>query len=202
MNKKISLLAVLLFLFVSKTNAQLLSEEPIRFHKSNTENGLIFGSITFPDVKTKFDGYLLWLSCKEDGKELWQACGKIYLKPKMFKAKHKGELDGGKTYLFAIEKPPGQYSISGIRLIILKVGLGGTIEGPSTDIVGFTIPFDVKKGEITYIGNINIDEYALKTDLVMSIKDEFQKDKNALKNLQKFVNWDAATKSEIKMIRN
>lgn len=195
MNKKVSLFVVLLFLFVSNTNAQLLPEEQIRFHKSNTENGLIFGSITFPEVKMKFDGYVLWMSCKEEGKDEYKKCGKIYLEPQMFKKKHNGEIDGGRTYLFAFEKPPGQYNISMLRLVALKV----MYDERDTDLTGFSIPFDVRKGEITYIGNININEYATNSEPTITLEDKFIKDKNSIKYLQKMVNWEAAVKSKLEL---
>ena len=193
---------LLLFAFLSfsiNCHAQLLPEKQIRFHKDYSQTGLVFGTLTFPEIKIRFDGYLLWLGCKEDGKEQWKSCGKIYLTPQMFKKKHKGELDEGRTYLFAYEKPPGQYVISGLRLIILKVALGGTYTGPDTDITGFSIPFDVKKGQITYIGNININEYAFKGEQVVTLKDEFTKDMNAIKNIHKMVNWDIAVKSTLEL---
>ncbi|MES2410990.1 MAG: hypothetical protein V4535_06050 [Bacteroidota bacterium] len=145
MRLKYSLLLLFALLNFSATcRAQLLPEEPIRFHKDYTEKGLIFGSITFPEVKMKFDGYVLWMKCIEEGKELWKKCGKIYLEPQMFKKKHNGEIDGGRTYLFAFEKPPGQYSISMLRLVALNV----VYDGGDTDLTGFSIPFDVQKGEI------------------------------------------------------
>ncbi len=194
----------IVFLFFATTffsvncHAQKLHDDVIRFHKDYTENGLVFGTISFPQIKQRFDGYFLWISCKEDGDISWKSCGKISMRPQMFKAKHNGELDGGKTYIFAMEKPPGQYNITGIRLSILKVG---QYVSKDTDVPGFTIPFDVKKGEIIYIGNININEYALKGEELITVDDKFEKDKNSLKNLQKMVNWDAATKSKLEIIR-
>ena len=67
-------------------------------------------------------------------------------------------------------------------------------------IGGFSIPVEVKKGEITYIGNITINEDVPPNEMRTSIADKFEKDKNALKNMYKFVNWDSATKSSIEII--
>ena len=197
---------VIVFLFLSSfyfsesCMAQRLPEEVIRFHKDHTENGLIFGSVTFPKEKMKFDMYFLQITYMSSDKKLWRRnSSKIKINPTFLESKHIGELNGGKTYLFAFEKPPGNYSIGWVRLSTLKLG---QYVSNDTDVSGFSIPFTVNKGEITYIGEINIDEYSATSPWMITVEDKFERDKNAMKNLQKMVNWDAAVKSELKIIRN
>lgn len=194
LHKRLLFLFLIILFFSANCKAQLLPDEPIRFHKDYSENGLVFGSITFPEAKMKFDGYVLWIKRLEDGK--WKSFGKIYLEPQPFKKKHNGEIDQGRTYLFAFEKPPGQYDIPMLRLVAQKV----LYDGKDNDLTGFSIPFEVKKGEITYIGNININEYATKGEPIITLEDKFIKDKNSLKYLQKMVNWEAAVKSKLELI--
>ena len=193
---------MLLFLVFSTNGiAQRLppEDEPLRFHQGYSENGLIFGSISFPMQKLNYDGAFLQIDyISDDKKERRKNSCKIKIGPTMFKGKHNGELDGGRTYLFVMEKKPGSYTIDWLRFTILKVG---DYNGIEKDVAGFYIPFDVKKGEITYIGNITIDEYAPLSNSIINISDQFEKDKNAMKEMQKMVNWDASIKSELKINR-
>ena len=191
---------IALFFFSVTCKAQLLPEEPIRFHKDYTEKGLIFGTLTFPSVDMKFDMYFIQITYKSLDKKLFRRnSSKIKLTPTMFVSKHNGELEGGKTYLFALEKPPGDYIISWIRLSTLKLM---QYNSNDTDITGFSIPFTVNKGEITYIGEININENDINGKEAITLKDEFERDKNAMKNLYKLVNWDSAVKSKLELNRN
>ena len=56
----------------------------------------------------------------------------------------------------------------------------------------FSIPFDVKKGEITYVGNIIFNEYANENDTLVSYKNNYEKDINAIKTIQPSVDWSRA----------
>ncbi len=187
----------LLLLFSWSGFAQRLPEEPLRFHKDYTENGLIFGTITFPEIKMRFDNYSLYLNYNTDDKKIHRknSCH-IKIDPTMLVGKHYGELEGGKTYLFVMEKAPGHYDITSLKLTIFKLfDASPTFTGVS----GFTIPFDVTKGSITYIGEINVNEYATKDENVISLKDQFERDKTALKSKYIRVNWDLAVKSNLQL---
>ncbi len=193
-----SFIALLFTLFhFSVGHAQRLPEEVMRFHKDHTENGLIFGSISFPREKIAYDGIKLNINYNtDDSKKRKKNSGKIKIGPTMLKARHDGELEGGKTYLFTMEKEPGQYNIPQLTLTIFKVLDHSPVEKFVTD---FNIPFEVKKGEITYIGEIFIDEYLDKSAEIISVNDKFERDKNAMKNLQKMVNWESAVKSKLEI---
>ncbi len=175
--------------------AQRLPEEQLRFHKDHTEKGLIFGTITFPEEKLRFDGIYLNLNYISDVVKIHKKFSdKIKIGPTMLKRKHNGELDNGRTYLFVMEEEPGQYEINYLRLTIFKITDHATND---THVSGFSIPFEVKKGEIKYIGNINIDEYGSINPWMITVRDQFERDKNAMKERQKMVNWDAAIKSSL-----
>ena len=119
----------------------------------------------------------------------------IHISPEqIFKMKHNGKMEDGKTYLFVLEKLPGKYTISSLRLFT-NGGLYTKI-----DVVdGFLIPFEVKKGEILYLGEIIINEYRQEGEPFITINDNFERDINGLKNRQKMINWDITVKSELKI---
>lgn len=192
----------LLFTFIYfslQCNAQRLPDENYSFIKDSVQNGLIFGTITFPKEKMKFDSYFLQVAYLSSDKKMQRKnSSKILINPTMFNKKHIGELDEGRTYFFATEKPIGNYSICWLRLSTLKLM---QYVSNDTDITGFSIPFTSKKGEITYIGNININEYAMEGEQIMTIKDEFERDKNAINSLPMNVNFNDAVKSDIIIIQ-
>ena len=200
-NKGFITVAFLLFTvlyFPSKCNAQRLPDENYNFIKDDAQNGLIFGTVTFPKDKMKYDMYFLEVAYVSSDKKMQRRnSSKIKINPTMFIKKHIGELDEGRTYLFAIEKPIGNYSICWLRLSTLKMM---QYVSNDTDLTGFSIPFTVNKGEIKYIGNININECALEGEQVITIKDEFERDKNAINSLPMNVNFNDAVKSDIKII--
>ena len=196
----IPLIFILLTVFLIQSCAvSALSSEPMRFRKETAENGLIIGSITFPKEKARFNGYFIRVSGKDsDEKIAKKNSTEIQISPEqIWKMKHKGELDNGLTYLFAIERPEGKYEIPSIRLFTNS----GIAALQRTNYSGsFSIPFDVKKGEITYVGNIIFNEYADENDTLVSYKNNFEKDINAIKSIQPSVDWSKAVNDENRKI--
>ena len=188
---QITLVLILAILFCQSCAVGALPTEPMTFKKETAANGLIVGSITFPNSKAKFNGYFIKISSTTaDEKTAKQNTTEIHISPEqMTKMKHVGELDNGLTYLFAIERPEGPYEIPGIRLFKNS----GIAALQRTIFSGqFSIPFDVKKGEITYVGNILFNEYAGANDTLIRYKNNYQRDINALKELQPGVAWSSA----------
>lgn len=168
-----------------------LPTEPMNFRKETAKNGLIIGSITFPKEKARFNQYFIRISgIDSDEKIAKKNSTEIQITPEqIWKVKHKGELDNGLTYLFAIERPEGKYEIPNVRLFTN----GGAIALQRTNYSGsFSIPFDVKKGEITYVGNIVFNEYAGENDTLVSYRNNYEKDINAIKKIQPSVDWSKA----------
>lgn len=155
----------------------------------NSENGLIIGSITFNDVNAKFSSYFPKIVSLSDGKS-----SEFTIQPNGLAAyKHWGELQDGKTYLFAITKKTGDYEINQIRCNL----------GYNQHNIGkFSIPVNVKKGEIVYIGEINLNEYASETDTLIRLNNEFKRDIAGFqkKSFKTKINWDLAKESENKII--
>lgn len=202
---KINVLSIVFFItliVVPSSTAQEISMDQISFRPQKTENGLIFGSITFPKEKARFTAYYLKLSFKSTDKKIARKNSKeIEFKPtNFFKISHAGELDNGLTYLFALERPVGEYEFSSIRLysnsgfLILDILNGEPIVG------GFSIPVKVNKGEITYVGNISFNEYAEKNEKIVTYQNNFKKDLVGIKKEQQYVYWDVAKNDTLRKI--
>jgi hypothetical protein len=168
-----------------------ITAQNLTFNPNKTDKGLIFGSITFPKEKAHFNEYFIQISYKTDDKKIARKNFKeVHISPaQIFKMKHKGELDNGLTYLFAIERPAGENEITGIRLFSNS---GFAILQKNSGLGGFSIPFKVNKGEILYIGNILFNEYAEKGEVAVSYQNNFKKDLAGIRNIEKYIYWDAA----------
>lgn len=187
----ISILFICTTILIQSCALSAISSEPMHFKKETAQNGLIVGSITFPSEKARYNGYFIRItSIDSDEKVAKKNSTEIHISPdQIFKMKHTGQLDNQKTYLFAIERPEGNYEIPSIRLFTNS----GVPSLQRTNYVGgFSIPFNVKKGEITYVGNIVFDEYANKDIIPVNYRNNFQKDINAIKIIQPYVDWDTA----------
>ncbi len=187
----LSIVCITISILVQSCAVNALSTEPMNFSKETAQNGMILGSITFPKEKARFNGYFIRITGTDsDEKKAKKNSTEIQIKPEqIFKMKHRGQLDNGLTYLFAIERPEGKYEIPSIRLFTNS----GVAILQRTDYSGsFSIPFDVKKGEITYVGNIIFNEYAEENDTLVTYKNNFERDVNGIKNLQPNVDWSKA----------
>ena len=160
-----------------------LSSEPMNFTKSS-EKGLLVGSVTFPTNKPNFNGYFFRLT--NNTSQEFQV-----------NRNQSGQLDGGRTYLFAIERPVGVSEIPSVRLFHNSGMIAGQYDVRTG---GFSIPYEIKKGEITYIGNITFNDYAKKGDTVVALNNNFEKDIEALKKLQPTIDWNSAKNDQNRKI--
>jgi hypothetical protein len=187
------LLIVIIPFFQSCGVVTSIPYEPIVFRKETTKNGLIFGSITFPNEKAKFNGYFLKIVINDSIKKVSDknSIEIRFIPEQILKMKHDGQLENGKTYLFVLERREGKYIIPGINLFN---NYGYSTR--STFIDGFSIPFDVKKGEINYIGNIIFDENMSTNEHPVKINNNFKRDVDAIAKIQPSVDWRNAIDSE------
>lgn len=187
-------LSTFIFFFtVTKSSAQKMTFDP-----KKTDNGLIFGSITFPEEKAMFNGYFLLISFKStDPKTARKNSKEVRFSPaQITRMRHKGDMDNGLTYLFAVEKPEGEYEITNMRLFSNS---GIMLLQRNDNVSGFSIPFKVNKGEIKYFGNIRFNEYAYKgknVEKIVMYQNNFEKDLIGIKKKEPFVYWDAAKKDD------
>ena len=181
-----------------QTPALALPNEPTRLH--NLNNGLIFGSITFPKERARFTSYFIQVRSLNDSLKIAKKNAKeIYVNPELvFGTKHVGQLDNGKTYLFVLERPADNYEISGIRLF---TNSGIQILQKNGNVAGFTIPFKVTEKKITYVGNLVFDEYAAESDTVIRYKYNFERDSKALRELKSNIDWTQAENDTTRKIK-
>lgn len=199
---KIITLSVILFssiILVQSCAVSALQSEPMTFSKETSQNGMLIGSITFPTEKPKFNGYFIRVSnINADEKIAKKNSTEIHISPEQIvRMKHKGQLDNGRTYLFAIERPEGKYEFPSVRLFTNS----GFAALQRTNYSGsFSIPFDIKKGEITYVGNIIFNERAGENDTLVSYKNNYKRDIEEMKKIQPSVNWNQAINDENRKI--
>jgi hypothetical protein len=185
-------LIISISIFIVQSCAMAVPSMPIdqmTFKPKETKNGLIFGSITFPKSKAKFNAYFLGLHFKSNDIKLSEKNSTEieFVPEQFFRMKHNGELDNGLTYLFAIERPEGDYEFCGIRLFENN---GIQILNRDYNLKGFSVPFSVKKGEISYVGNFNFNEYDFENEKAVSYNNNFEKDLAGIKKAQIYVYWN------------
>lgn len=152
-----------------------LPTEPMTFSKTS-EKGLLVGSVTFPTDSPNFNGYFFRLT--NNTSQEFQV-----------NRNQSGQLDEGRTYLFAIERPVGVSEIPSVRLFHNSGMIAGQYDVRTG---GFSIPYEIKKGEITYVGNISFNDYAKKGDTVVGLTNKFERDIEELKKLQPSIDWSSA----------
>jgi hypothetical protein len=183
---KIITLSVVLFssiILVQSCAVASLPTEPMNFSKSS-EKGLLVGSVTFPTNKPNFNGYFFRLT-NNTSQEF------------QINRNQDGQLDEGKTYLFVIERPVGVSEIPSVRLFHNSGMIAGQYDVRTG---GFSIPYEIKKGEITYIGNITFNDYAKKGDIVVGLNNKFERDIEELKKLQPSIDWSNVKNDENRKI--
>lgn len=159
--------------------------------RESSNNGLIVGTISFPTKKPRFNSYFpSFFSINENKRS------EIQIKPRVsFGERHVGEIEEGKTYLFCLEKSPSNFEINSVRLSL--IGIGGSVR----DIIikDFSIPFEVKKGEIVYVGEITINENSLENNPI-KFSDKFDRDIEAFKTFYPLIHWDDVVNSKATII--
>lgn len=172
-----------IFILVQSCAVASLPSEPMNFSKTS-EKGLLVGSVTFPNDKPNFNGYFFRLT-NNTSQEF------------QINRKQGGQLDEGKTYLFIIERPVGVSEIPSVRLFHNSIIIAGQYDIKTG---GFSIPYEIKKGEITYIGNVTFNDYAKKGDLVVGLNNKFERDIKELKKLQPSIDWNNVKNDESRKI--
>lgn len=185
-------IAVGVILVTQSCVTRALDSKPIEFN-AESQTGLIMGSVTFNEVQPRFESYYIYAQSLDNKKDVTE----IFIDPETEgKIRHNGELNNGKTYLFVLEKNPGRYEINKIKFTSTNA------EASQKNVYhkDFSIPVEVKKGEITYIGELKIDEYGLDRASVLNIQDNFAHDVQGIRKKQPLIDWTRAKKASFKMI--
>ena len=197
MTKKIYFLKIfVLFIILFNHHSSIaqtsrMSGGKLTFIPNKTNEGLIFGSVTFPNKKALYNSYSFIFRYKNtDDRTTRKNSTSFTIRPKqLFKVEHGGELDEGLTYLFAFKLPEGEYELSKISFHANggMMGIGFNFIDPIDKIQIKSV-----KGEINYVGNIVFDEYFLNNEDVIKHRDHFEKDLEAIKKEQLYIYWQAA----------
>ncbi|GAB3717133.1 hypothetical protein [Flavobacterium koreense] len=192
--KKLLSLMLLFFIFqiiFSCASKSLPNSESFKFD-SSSKNGLLIGTITFIDQKPSYNGYFLRLTDYNRDE--------ISIPVNGLTPKHSGQLDNGRTYLFMIERAEGKYDIPFIRVF----SNSGIQAFQSKGFVrGFSIPYNIEKGKISYLGNIIFDDRIANQNPdsgdVIKIKDELFRDVETFKKYYPSINFDSIKSGSFKL---
>lgn len=154
---------------------------------ASSQTGLAIGTITFEGDVPKNDIYRFFYSpVSADKKFTSKNDGKIQILGRVDdERKYSGDFNNGKTYLFAIEREPGQYAFTQYNYLTRK-GPTGMVYSSNE----FAIPFEVKKGEISYIGELTYIESAEKGTPRLIVTDFMTRDLPEFKQKFPNINWD------------
>jgi len=189
-NSKIGKIFILLITIASIQCCAVFSSsgEQKKQQKETDINGIIIGSLTFPKEKARYDIYSIRVTGKYTDKNiLKEYTTDIRFYPEQtLRMRHIGDLDNGLTYLYTMKIPEGKYEIPYVSLF-RNSGIRALQRSVFAD--GFSIPFEVKKGEIIYIGNIFLNEYAKKNDTIVSFRNNYEKDIDAIMSILPGIDW-------------
>lgn len=188
---KIIILLISIYIFQSCAIAAI-SSEPITFNK-DSENGLIVGTISFSNNKARFNTYLPYFHSL-DKVNFKKLSTEIFIRPSVWNGKHIGELEDGKTYLFAFERKPGKYRLAHIRLSTVSSVGGYTRDSYINFNEDVSKTFEVKKGEITYFGELFIDELTTPKITIVKFNNKLDRDLEGLKMKQPNIDWELLKK--------
>ena len=153
------------------------------------EKGLAIGTITFEGDVPLNDIYRFFYEATSGDKKFKKAnAGKIIISGRSDgKSGFNGDFNDKKTYLFIIEREPGTYAFNQYAYLD-HLGPSGTVSSSKK----FAIPFEIKKGEITYMGELDYVDRIQKGDIRIYVADYFKRDLPEFKKKYPQANWDKA----------
>lgn len=183
----IGLLIIMTSIFTA-CGISAMQESSINFREHTAVNGRVVGSVTFVNTKPSHRNYWLRLSSKSTDKKIARRNStSVVFSANGLPKEFVGELERGQTYLFTEEMMVGDYDVSAM-VFVRPIGMGTEYITYS----GFSIPFSVQKGKITYIGNIIVDESIMGQDSFISYKNMYDRDINAMRKTYPEVVWTRA----------
>ena len=189
----LSLISILATSCISTKSIKLPTETV--FNKQSA-SGLVVGTISFNYHRKKapFDNYLFQLSYDSNDKELVKLNStNISLNVNFFNGRFNGELNDKKTFPFAIELNEGTYNFDGFKFW----WNGGYVTSELRNPVKFSLPIEVQKGVIHYIGNITINLRQVDKSFI-EITDEMAKYEPFFKAKYSSIDWNLLNNKTIK----
>ncbi|OYQ37751.1 hypothetical protein CHU92_07585 [Flavobacterium cyanobacteriorum] len=186
-----TLVAALLLVACSSANKDVL---PADFTPS-PQRGIAVGTLTFEGDKPMNDIYRLFYNAvKGDKKFRKRNAGKIMIKAREGNGRaFTGDFNNRKTYLFVIEREPGQYAFTEYNYLN-HIGPNGMVNFSRE----FAIPFDIKAGTISYIGEITYNDAALPGTPKLVVTDKMDRDVAEFGKKYPAVPWGMAVNNTAK----
>jgi hypothetical protein len=180
----ICLLAVL----VTACGSKQTTPTPVTLAPS-PEKGLAIGTITFEGDVPSNDIYRFFYEATSGDKKFKKAnAGKIIISGRTDgKSTFNGDFNDKKTYLFIIEREPGTYAFNQYAYLD-HLGPTGAVSSSKL----FAIPFEIKKGEITYMGELDYVDLIKKGDIRIYVADYYKRDIPEFKKKFPQAEWDKA----------
>lgn len=185
-----TLYIVLAAIILSACSSQQTTPTPETLAPS-AEKGLAVGTITFEtegDIPLN-DIYRFFYEPTSGDKKFKKAnAGKIIISGRADgKSGFNGDFNNKKTYLFIIEREPGSYAFNQYAYLD-HLGPSGTV----SDSKQFAIPFEIKKGEITYLGELDYVDLIKRGDIRIFVADYYNRDIPEFKKKFPGADWDKA----------
>jgi len=153
------------------------------------EKGIAIASITFEGDSPKNDIYRFFYSATSgDKKFLKRNAGKFMVKAREDNNRGwAGDFNNKKTYLVVIEREPGNYAFNQYNYLT-HIGYSGMVDFSKP----FAIPFEIKKSEITYIGELLYNDQAMPGTPRITVSDKYERDIPEFKKKYPSVQWETS----------
>jgi hypothetical protein len=179
-----------LLLIIAGCKSPSTADAPASF-SSASEKGLAIGTITFEGDKPVNDIYRFFYEpASADKKSIRRNSGRIMIKPG---ADFNGDFNNKKTYLFVIEAEPGSYAFTQYNYLD-HFGPMGSVSSSKK----FSIPFEIKKGEIAYIGELSYIDKAEKGTPKIFVAGRYDRDKAEFIKKFPHIDWSTAADKTVK----
>lgn len=180
--------------FIAGCNSTAVNKTPETF-TATSQNGIAVGTITFEGDKPVNDIYrFFYKALSTDKKFNKRNSGKIEIKARENNERNfNGDFNDKKTYLFIIEQEPGSYAFNQYNYLD-HIGANGMVSFSKE----FSIPFEIKKGEIAYIGELNYKDKAEKGTPRIFVSGNFSRDIEEFKKKFPNTKWDTATDKTVR----
>ncbi|MNK07689.1 hypothetical protein D3C87_256060 [compost metagenome] len=192
--RSIYLLLPLLFIAMSCGSAS--SDKAPETFDATSEKGLAIGTITFESDMPKNDIYRFFYEASSSDKKFNKRnAGKIMLKARNEnnKSGFSGDFNNKQTYLFVIEREPGNYAFTQYNYLD-HIGPNGMVNFSKP----FSIPFEIKKGQITYLGELSYNDLAEIGTPRLVVYGRFDRDMAEFKKKYTNINWDTTADKTVK----
>jgi len=167
---------------------------PERFDASSGK-GLIIGTLTFDGDKPQNDIYRFFYEATSGDKKFKKRNeGKIMIKARENNVRaFTGDFNDKRTYLFVIEREPGTYAFTSYNYLN-HIGNNGMVNYSTR----YAIPFEVKKGQIQYIGEMEFMSNAIKGTPRIIVSDNSARDLAEFRKKFPQINWDNTINNTVK----